>query len=262
MPGIQPIRSNLNLKVLNPAELAEIKSATLHVLEHVGVRFPSERALRIFADHGARVNPDSQVVKLPAELVLEAMSHAPRSYTLGGRAEWADLHLGGTNSYFGTDGCGIETADFVTGERRPSCKEDVARMARVSDYLSSISFFWPMVSVQDYGTPAPLHELDASFNNTAKHVQTETVMGEQAARYAVRMADVIAGDGQRLRARPPLSALICTIAPLGQDKEGIEAAMVYAAAGISVGFYGNAHHGVHCSGSSRRAGLSLHPRFI
>ncbi len=134
-------------------------------------------------------------------------------------------------------------------------------MARVSDYLSSISFFWPMVSVQDYGTPAPLHELDASFNNTVKHVQTATVMGEQAAHYAVRMAEVIAGDGQRLRARPPLSALICTIAPLGQDKEGIEAAMVYAAAGISVGFYGNAHHGVHCSGSSRRAGLSLHPRF-
>ncbi|MGD8489710.1 MAG: trimethylamine methyltransferase family protein, partial [Anaerolineae bacterium] len=35
---------------------------------------------------------------------------------------------------------------------------------------------------------------------------------------------------------PPLSALICTIAPLGHDKEGIEAAMVYAQSGIPVGF--------------------------
>jgi trimethylamine--corrinoid protein Co-methyltransferase len=109
-------------------------------------------------------------------------------------------------------------------------------MARVSDCLSSIAFYWPMVSAQDYDALAPLHELDASFNNTAKHVQTETVMGAKAAHYAVRMAEVIAGDSQHLRKRPPLSALICTIAPLGQDREGIEAAMVYAAAGIPVGF--------------------------
>ena len=83
---------------------------------------------------------------------------------------------------------------------------------------------------------APLHELDASFNNTEKHVQTETVMGEKPARFAVRMAEVIAGDGERLGARPPLSVLICTIAPLGQDPEGIEAGMVYAESGIPVGF--------------------------
>jgi trimethylamine--corrinoid protein Co-methyltransferase len=109
-------------------------------------------------------------------------------------------------------------------------------MARVADHLSSVAFYWPMVSAQDYGRLAPLHELDASFNNTVKHVQTETVMGEQPARYAVRMAEVIAGDKERMRARPPLSVLICTIAPLGQDPEGIEAGMVYAEAGIPVGF--------------------------
>jgi trimethylamine--corrinoid protein Co-methyltransferase len=50
------------------------------------------------------------------------------------------------------------------------------------------------------------------------------------------MAEVIAGDMGRLRAEPPLSVLICTVAPLGQDPEGIEAAMVYAESGIPVGF--------------------------
>jgi trimethylamine--corrinoid protein Co-methyltransferase len=52
----------------------------------------------------------------------------------------------------------------------------------------------------------------------------------------VRMAEAITGSRERLRTSPPLSALICTIAPLGHDKEGIEAAMVYAEAGIPVGF--------------------------
>ncbi len=88
MPGIQPIRSNLRLEVLGPAELAELKSATLHVLEHVGVRFPSERALRIFADHGARVNPDSQVVKLRQSWCWRQCT------TRRARTPWADARDG------------------------------------------------------------------------------------------------------------------------------------------------------------------------
>jgi len=236
VPNIQPIQPKFHLAVLNTEQRQAIKSATLHVLEQVGVRFPSQRALRVFAEHGAQVDWGSQIVRLPPELVTEAMSHAPRSYTLSGRAEGTDLLLDGTSSHFGTDGCGTLTIDFETGEQRHSCKEDVARMARVADYLSSIAFYWPMVSAQDYGRLAPLHELDASFNNTAKHVQTETVMGEKPAQYAVRMAEVIAGDREKMRAPPPLSVLICTIAPLGQDPEGIEAGMVYAEAGIPVGF--------------------------
>jgi len=42
MVKIEPIQSKLDLKVLNTEQLVQIKSATLHVLENVGVRFPSE----------------------------------------------------------------------------------------------------------------------------------------------------------------------------------------------------------------------------
>jgi trimethylamine--corrinoid protein Co-methyltransferase len=138
--------------------------------------------------------------------------------------------------YCATDGCGVKTIDFETRQLRPSVKEDVAKMARVADYLSSISFYWPIVSAQDYPATAPLHELDASFNNTVKHVQTETVMDEPMARHAVEMAKVIAGDEATMRERPPLSSLICTIAPMAQDGGGMESALVFAEAGLPVGF--------------------------
>ncbi len=236
MPNLDPIRPTLHLDVLTNTQLAAIRTATLDVLENVGVSFPSQRALDVFADHGAHVDRQSQIVRLPPDLVTGAMEHAPRSYVLGGRTEDTDLLVDGAASYLATDGCGVETLDFDTGERRPSCKDDVAKMARVSDFLTSISFYWPMVSAQDYGKTAPLHELDASFNNTLKHVQTETVMGRKPAQYAVRMGEVMAGTRDAMRDRPPFSVLICTIAPLAQDKEGIEAGMVYAEAGIPVGF--------------------------
>ncbi len=236
MPRIEPIRSRYRLDVLDGQQVQAIREATLHVLEHTGVHIPSERAVRVFAEAGAAVDRERQVVRLRPDLVLNALAHAPRVYTLSGRAEDTDLLLDGSASYFGTDGCGTKTVDLATGRVRASCKDDVAYMARVADSLSSVSYYWPMVSAQDHGRLAPLHELDAAFNNTVKHVQSETVMGDGPARYAIRMAEAVAGDRQRLRARPPFSVLICTIAPLGQDPHGIEAGMVYAEAGVPVGF--------------------------
>lgn len=236
MVNIQPIKSKLQLEVLTVDQVAEIRTATLHVLSTVGVHFPSERALRVFSEHGVQVDMDSQIVRLPPEIVLEAMSHAPRVFTLSGRADRSTLTLDGSVSYFSTDGSGTETIDFKTGEYRPSTKADVAMMAHVSDYLSSISFYWPIVSAQDFGRIGPLHEIDASFNNTIKHIQSATIIGDELSHYALQMAEVIAGSKERLRKRPPLSSLVCTIAPLGQDKHGIEGAMVFAKTGVPVGF--------------------------
>jgi trimethylamine--corrinoid protein Co-methyltransferase len=109
-------------------------------------------------------------------------------------------------------------------------------MARVADYLSIISICWPIVSAADYMKAPVLHELDACFNNTEKHVQTETVMGEIQTRWAIEMASVIAGSRDRLRERPLLSALICGVAPLGHDKGGLEATLGFAEAGVPIGY--------------------------
>jgi trimethylamine--corrinoid protein Co-methyltransferase len=242
-PQLQPIVPAYRLRILSDEQLANLKSATLEILAEVGVHCPSEVALAIYAEHGAQVNAESQIVRLPPGVVLGAMSHAPRFYTMGARSPAHDLKLDGTAMFCATDGCGVETIDFETRQRRSSVKEDVADMARVADYLSSIGFYWPIVSAQDKGATAPLHELEASFANTVKHIQTETVMGAPAARYAVEMAQVIAGNGATMRERPPLSSLICTIAPLAQDVGGMESALVFAQAGLPVGFMSMANTG-------------------
>jgi len=235
-PRLQPIVPAYHLQVLSDQQLEQFQSATLEILEEVGIHCPSERALRIYAEHGAQVDFRSQIVRLAPDVVLGAMSQAPRFYTMGARSADHDLKLDGTAMYCATDGCGTETIDFVTRRRRPSVKEDVAKMARVADYLPSMGFYWPIVSAQDHPATAPLHELDASFDNTVKHVQSETVMGEAAGRYAVEMAKVVAGDERAMRERPPLSLLVCTIAPLAHDKDGMESALVFAEAGLPVGF--------------------------
>lgn len=234
---LEPLRSPYRVDFVNKEQLDLLQAATLEVMEHVGVRFPSRKALEIFAAHdGARVDWQKEIVYLKPDLVLKALSTAPRYFKLGARDASLDLQLQEGVTYFTTDGCGVETIDFETRQRRASCKQDVGKMAHITDYLGSIGFYWPMVSAQDYQRTAPLHELDASWNNTVKHVQSETVMGEVSCRYAVEMAAVIAGSREEMRRRPPLSLVVCTIAPLVQDQPGIEGSLVMAEAGLPVGF--------------------------
>jgi trimethylamine--corrinoid protein Co-methyltransferase len=235
-PPIEPLKPAFHLRCTTDAQLDRLQEATLTILKDVGVRFPSKKALDVFAAHGAQVNQDTQVVKMSPDLVKKALANAPRYFNLGARNPADDLQLQDGVTYFTTDGCGFETIDFETRQRRPSCKTDVGRMGLISDYLSAISFVWPMVSAQDYGRAAPLHEIDALWNNTVKHVQSETIMGEIPARYALEMATVIAGSREEVRRRPPFSLVVCTIAPLVQDQDGIEGAMLLAQAGIPVGF--------------------------
>ena len=235
-PQLKPIIPSYRSKFLTEKQLGDIQAATLEILEQVGFYCPSEKALSIYAEHGCPVDFENQKVRVPSAIVLASMSQAPRFYTMGARSPEHDLVLDGSATFVATDGTGVETVDFKTQQRRNSVKADVARMARVADYLASISFYWPMVSAQDHPETASLHELETSFNNTVKHVQTCTVVEEKTAHYAIEMAKVISGDYESMQARPPFSSLICTIAPLAMDLEAMEAALVFAEARIPVGF--------------------------
>jgi len=232
---IEPLQVAHTVRFQSDSELDRLREATLHVLEHVGVTFPSARALELLSAHGARVDATSQVVKFPPDLVLRAMATAPRFYTLGARDPACDLRFADGVSYLTNDGCGHRVLDIGSTVPRPSTKDDVAQAARVCDHLSAIAFLWPMISAQDYGATGPLHEIDAMWSNSVKHVQG-FVHGAAAARRAVEMATIVAGDETARRARPPLSAMVCTVSPLMQDREAIEAALEFAAAGVPVGF--------------------------
>ena len=233
-PPIEPIRTSRRLRFLDDQQLDKLQEATLQILENTGIRFPSEKALAIFAEHGADVDHDSQIVKIPRDIVFKAMKSVPRYFTLGARNPDFDLKLQDGVSYFTNDGCGHNVVDFKTGERRASTKADVGMMARINDYLSSMAFSWTMVSAQDYGVTSPLHEIDVTWRNNTKHYQSVTLMGEVLCRYGVEMATVLRGSKEEVRQRPPISLIVCTIAPLVQDKEAIESALVLGEAGIPI----------------------------
>jgi trimethylamine--corrinoid protein Co-methyltransferase len=227
----------LSLDVLSQEDVQKIHTATLDIIENVGVRFPSEKVLDIWEAHGATVDRETSIVKVPARVIEDALKEAPASYDLAARDPAQDLPLDGNHVFLGTDGCGVEVMDIHTGQRRRSGIKDVEEIARVADKLEEIGFHWVAVSAQDRPPETRgLHELLAVWENSSKHVQTESVYHEKEARAAVEMAAAIAGGKEALRKRPVLSIMQCTAPPLGHDGGSLEAALVAAEAGLPVGF--------------------------
>ena len=230
--GVRP-----RLEVLSPAAINRIHQATLEVIEKVGVKFPSEQALDIWAAHGATVDRATSIVKVPSHIIEAALKTAPPAYTLAARNPAQDLPLDGHHVHIATDGCGIEVLDPWTLQVRRSSLQDVADIARVADALDQVGFHWVAVSAQDADPATRTHEeLLAVWRNSTKHVQTETVVTAEDARTAIAMAAAVAGGRDALRQRPVLSLMQCTISPLAHDGGPIEASLVAAEAGVPVGF--------------------------
>ena len=99
-PDILPFPLHFKSALLTTGQLNALKKGTLRLLAEVGVHVPSRRSLEIFAEHGAGVDWDKEIVRIPPDLVQNAMSTAPRSFVLAGREE--------------RFGCGFRCAGFFS----------------------------------------------------------------------------------------------------------------------------------------------------
>jgi len=227
------VGSGGRLAILGRDDLEKLDAAALSVLAEIGVAIPSERARAALVSQGATA--EGTRVTFPPELVRRLVDLAPARMTLGARAGAALVT--GERSLVTTDGCCVEIYDLETGEKRGTTADDVATISRVVDALPEVDFCWPAVSAQD--RPAEtrgLHELYLTVANTGKHVQTVTVVEPELAEVAVKMALAVSGSEERLRAEPPISALLGTVTPLGNDEGTLEAGLVFAEAGVPIGF--------------------------
>ena len=176
-------------------------------------------------------------MRVKPELIEDAVKKAPPAYSLAARDPQQDCPLDGNHVFAGTDGCGVEIIDIETGERRMSKLSDVRDIARVADATEEVGFHWVALSAQDKPVETRgLHEIKTIWENSTKHVQTESIYNETEARAAIEMAALIVGGKDKLRERPVLSVMQCTAPPLGHDGGSLDAALVAAEYGLPTGF--------------------------
>jgi trimethylamine--corrinoid protein Co-methyltransferase len=218
---------------LTAAESAAIHETALRILEEVGFLVPpGGRAAARLRDLGLVARADGRML-LPRDAVEAALRRAPRVVRLGARAAGRTAVLDGTRTWVTTDGCGARALDPGGGGPRPSILADVERSARLTDALDRFDVYWTMVSAQDVPVGARVAtEYLAAVRNTVKHVQMVDVARAEEAVALTRMAAAVRETG--LAADPPVSILISVVSPLRLDPGGLEAALVFAAAGLPV----------------------------
>jgi trimethylamine--corrinoid protein Co-methyltransferase len=215
----------LNGAVLSADERERIHRDSIGILEETGVRVPSERALSLLAAHGADVNFDTKVARIPETLVTEALARAPKSYTLGGRDPAYDLPFPSTGTVYNLDGCGVSTFDCDTWKKRPTVLADVEDAARVFDSIDCANVIWIPCAPSDVA-PGPRNIIGsaACLKYCGKHLQDEVKKTAETP-FVIALLKALLGSDEEVRRRKIYSLTYCTIAPLQHDAEMLEATM-------------------------------------
>ncbi|MEZ5126452.1 MAG: trimethylamine methyltransferase family protein [Thermoleophilia bacterium] len=225
------------LHIYEPTDVERLHAATLEVLTETGVAFHSPHALDVLEEHGATVNRTTSVARLPETTVAAALDSLPRTITLAGRDPQFDLPLDGEHAYLAADGCAPFVRDS-NGQVRPSNKADVSAAARVVDALDNLSATSAIVSALDTATQTRvLHEFDACVRSSAKHTIVVSMKDVAEAKPLLRMAEALVGGRDELKRRPIFSVILGTVAPLSQERFGMDLAFTLAAAGIPIFIY-------------------------
>jgi trimethylamine:corrinoid methyltransferase-like protein len=203
------------ISMLDDGDIARIRARALDVLESHGVviRHAQGRAAMLRA--GAHEGADEDRVRLPRELVEQALRETPKSAVLCGKRPSRDLSLprgdGGFVMRTGTGAHGY--VDPETGAYRNLHLNDVPTMAAVANHLDQVGFIaHPFV----HGVPeltSDIHGYAAMLAHTDKHCWIQPYNTENV-EFLMKLTVLAAGGEAALRARPIASCIVCSFTPL------------------------------------------------
>ena len=207
-----------SFKPLNEEAIQKIHQTVMKIIEEVGFQVHSPEGLELFKGAGAKVDEEKRLVKLPREKAMELINKAPSEIILCGRDEKDDIFLGGNRVYTGTGGTALNVYSQETGEKHSATLEDLKRIAKLVDGLENIHLFLLPTYPNDLTVAqVDVNRFFAGLDNTSKHIMggLYTIEGLNQ---VIKMAQTIAGSPEKLRERPIISMIACTISPLKIDE--------------------------------------------
>jgi trimethylamine--corrinoid protein Co-methyltransferase len=214
-----------------------IHQVSMQILANPGLISFNKEAVDILHGHGAAVESiagdhQSWQVKIPEQLILDALDNAPRTVKLGARNADNTLIMQGDESrvYFIT---GSETniwldvdfptyvnkADPTKEIRVPEFKprrgtvDDLCQSAHVCEHLEMVDGYIRTVNIQDRDINEDNKDVNkffASLNNNTKHFMSGLTSLKQLDN-VVRMAELIVGGKKALEENPIISFITCLV---------------------------------------------------
>jgi len=215
---------------MGEAECRQIHLATLEVLERVGVDVHGNQAREILAGGGARV--DGIRVRIPENLVEEALRKAPRRMTIYDRNGRVAMRAHDYNTYYGGGSDCLHVLDHRSGLRREPMLEDVAAAARLMDALPELDFVMSLFLPKDVNQQIyDRYQMEVMLNHTIKPIVYVTPDFE-GCKAAVEMCEAVAGGVDAFRSKPFAACYINVTSGLVANEEALQKCIYLAEKGL------------------------------
>jgi trimethylamine--corrinoid protein Co-methyltransferase len=202
------------LEFLSHDQIKKIHSASLKILEDVGVVVYEDSFLKFLADSGVNVDFGKKRVRISPSLVMECIKKAPKRVMLYARNPKYDVELDDGKIYAHAFGGAATVVDLDSGEVRPSTRKDVADLTRIIDALPNIHTCTMIALPCD--VPEQVRDVYCTaeqFQNTAKNMDA-TPLSDKGFPYMVELAETVVGGEEELRKRPIITCSFSPTSPL------------------------------------------------
>jgi trimethylamine--corrinoid protein Co-methyltransferase len=224
------------LNPLSESDLGRLHAAALEVLRDPGARITRPEARDLLVRNGATLEGED-LVRIPPELVEQALEAAPSHFTIFDRNGEPAMDLGAGNVYVGAGVTNLNYLDPRDSSVGPYTLEATAESALLADALPNIDF----VATPGVTRPSddlPLHvvnqfEFLAMVTSTTKPLMPLIAGGPELADI-YDMAALVAGGPDALRERPFLVPYLNSVSPMLFNPETLDKLFVAVDRGMPV----------------------------
>ncbi|MFQ5641037.1 MAG: trimethylamine methyltransferase family protein, partial [bacterium] len=211
-------KAQARITVLTEEQIERVHAYTLHVLSTTGIRVDSERARGIFSK-AIGSSSDGDRIRIPAELVEQALKSAPSSIEVFDRSGATTFYLGGaqnSETHFGIGVTNLWYQNPETDEVMPFSRKHLEISTRLGETLNSFEVVSTPGVIQDISSEQAevVAALEMIANTTKSLVML--ISNTQQFETALKLLQHLHGD---LAARPFVIPYFNPVTPLALNKD-------------------------------------------
>jgi trimethylamine---corrinoid protein Co-methyltransferase len=220
------------LSLLDEELIARILEEAYQLLIKPGIKVQNEEARQLLTDAGAQVDEETQVVRIPEQIVHKALETVPREFKLYDVEGNPKVQYGGDAVHFDPGSSGITVLIPETLEHKTAESADLIRIIKVAESLPQYDAQSTAVVCHD--VPKDLHDLYRLYL-VMLYSKKPIVTGaftNKTVHHMLDMLAIFAGGRENLREHPRAIFDVCPSPPLIWSNFGASQLMTLARAGV------------------------------
>lgn len=206
---------NPRITFFSNSDLEIMRERVFQLLERRGLKINHHQALQLLNRAGAEVNFDTQMARFPKGMVQEILDIASKEFAMGARDAAHQLEIPRNDGTFhmrtGTGALFI--IDPHSGDHRRVTIADVKNLAKLADMLDQVDIFATPTPCDVPSKSADVHAISTVFQNIHKNVLIQPY-SQKSVEYLIKLAAVVAGGEEPLKANPVATIIACSLSPL------------------------------------------------